>query len=52
MTHHDIHIKRRRRAKEVERVLHFCGISFWDESSPEQRYERADKYLKWVLSNE
>lgn len=40
-----------RKQDDLERALHFCGVSFWDEVNPEERSEVARQCLKAVLGN-
>ncbi|MBU1201757.1 MAG: hypothetical protein KJ583_07775 [Nanoarchaeota archaeon] len=46
------HRKERQRIREMERIFHFCGNSFFDEVSPTERASLADKYLSWISKNQ
>ena len=41
----------RERLKLLERVLHFTGVSFYEEVTPQERAEFAEKQLSWILNN-
>jgi hypothetical protein len=42
------HREERQRIREMERIFHFCGNSFFDEVSPTQRAHLADIYSSWI----
>ncbi len=44
--------KERQRIREMERIFHFCGYSFFDEVSSAERSSLADNYFSWISRNE
>lgn len=43
------HREERQKIREMERIFHFCGNSFFDEVSPTQRSHLAEIYSSWIL---
>ncbi|MBF8278072.1 MAG: hypothetical protein HW390_3145, partial [Candidatus Brocadiaceae bacterium] len=43
--------KERHRIREMERIFHFCGHSFFDEVSPLERSLLVEKYFSWISGN-
>lgn len=43
--------KERQRIREMERIFHFCGHSFFDELASTERSLLADKYFSWISRN-